>query len=275
MSRPVSVERTETIQAEPAVSLAQLLDVDMPDVDRGGLPLLWHWLYLLERPAQRDLGADGHPVRCVIPEPPGQGKRRMWAGGRVRRHAPLRLGLETTRRTEVVSRTHKRGRTGRLTFVVVRHQILQAGLLAVEEEQDIVYREAPDVTATPEPTPLEPVPLGPGEWEVAVDPLLLFRFSALTYNAHRIHYDREYAREVEGYPGLVTHGPLQALFMAESVRRSGAQGVAIDYRLVAPLIDHQGLVVGCTSDGDVRDTTIRDVGGRITARGRAEVGHVG
>ncbi len=223
------IERTETLQPGPADALGALLGVPVPDLDRGArLPLLWHWLYLLDRPAQADLGPDGHPVRGVLPVPPAPGLRRMWAGGRVRTRGPLRSGFPATKRTSVLSVTEKQGRSGHLTFVTVGHQITQDGQLAVDEEQDIVYRDAIVVPAPapaaeaafaegPDSEPPE-VPLGDGEREIDISPTLLFRFSALTYNAHRIHYDRDFARDVEGYPGLLTHGPLQALAMAEAAR---------------------------------------------------------
>lgn len=248
----------EILQSGPAEAVASLLDVDLPDLDRDGLPLLWHWFYLLDRPAQADLGPDGHPVRGMEP-----GRRRMWAGGRVRTLGPLRCGLPAERYTEVLSTQEKQGRTGRLTFVVTGHRIVQGGEIVVEEEQDIVYRDA--ASGRPE-APVEgpEVPVAENEWAIDVSPTLLFRFSALTYNAHRIHYDRDYARDVEGYPGLLTHGPLQALAMAEAARRRGSGGrLAFDYRLVSPLFDHQGLIV--RSDDGV--TAVRDRYGRRTATG--------
>jgi 3-methylfumaryl-CoA hydratase len=266
---PESIDRTEVLRPEPAVALARLLGVDLPDLENEGLPLLWHWVYLLERPHQADLGADGHPVRGVIPAPPGPGRRRMAAGGRVTLLGPLVVGQKATRRTEIVSTTDKQGRTGHLTFVVVRHTIGQRGDVKVVEEQDVVYRDA--AAAPLETVALTPVSLDVGEWSLPVDPTLLFRFSALTYNAHRIHYDRDYARDVEGYPGLVTHGPLQALAMAESVRRTGALAMAIGYRVVSPLLDHQGLVARSIGSGSLREVSVRDLGGRVTANGRVEV----
>jgi 3-methylfumaryl-CoA hydratase len=266
------VERTEVLQPEPAVALARLLGVDLPDLRTGGLPLLWHWVYLLERPRQADLGADGHPIRGVIPVPPAPGRRRMWGGGRVTRLGPLVVGREATRRTEVASCTDKEGRAGRLTVVVVRHTISQGGAARVVEEQDVLYRAAVPASPRAEPEPVTPVPLESGEWPLRVDPTLLFRFSALTYNAHRIHYDRDYARDVEGYPGLVIHGPLQALAMAECVRGTGAHVMAIDYRLVAPLFDHQGLIARAVPADPGRAVSIRDLNGRITAQGQVRIG---
>jgi 3-methylfumaryl-CoA hydratase len=245
---------TELLLPWPARALGALLDVPVPDLAEEGLPLLWHWLYLLDHPAQADLGADGHPLRNTVPVPP-PGRRRMWAGGRVRQSGPLRCGETATRETTVLSTEDKRGRSGPLTFVVVQHQIWQRGEVVVEEEHDIVYREP---GATPDFPESAEVPAAADEWVVDVTPTLLFRFSALTYNAHRIHYDRDYARDVEGYPGLLTHGPLQALAMAEAGRAKGLQG-DFEYRLVAPLFDHQGMVVTPTS--------VRDRYGRQTATG--------
>jgi 3-methylfumaryl-CoA hydratase len=270
------IERTETLAPEPAHALGALLAVPVPNLGRGeGLPLLWHWVYLLDRPAQADLGPDGHPVRGTLPAPPGPGRRRMWAGGRVRASGPLRCGEPATKRSRVLSVEEKQGRSGPLTFVAVGHQILQHGRVVIDERQDIVYREA---TSQPGPPPAPSadgpaVPAADGEWTVDVSPTLLFRFSALTYNAHRIHYDRDYARDAEGYPGLLTHGPLQALAMAEAARaaghRGGQDGAAQDfeYRLTSPLFDYQGMVVRAVRDGDATVTAVRDVYGRPTASG--------
>jgi 3-methylfumaryl-CoA hydratase len=265
-------ERTEVLQPGPAEALGALLDVAVPDLDRDGLPLLWHWLYLLDRPAQADLGPDGHPIRNTVPAPPGPGRRRMWAGGRVRTHGALRCGQPATRRTSVASVQEKQGRTGALTFLTVQHQISQSGRVVIDEQQDIVYREAAtgSPTATSEEGPV--LPVAEDEWSLEVSPVLLFRFSALTYNAHRIHYDRDYCRDVEGYPGLLTHGPLQALAMAEAARARGWHG-DYEYRLVSPLFDHQGMVVRAVEEDGRVATTVRDRYGRQTATGT--VRHLG
>jgi 3-methylfumaryl-CoA hydratase len=187
-------ERTEMLMPGPAFTLGTLLDVPVPDMDNGaGLPLLWHWIYLLDRPAQADLGPDGHPVRGTVPAPPGPGRRRMWAGGQVRTNGPLRCGEHATRRSGVVSVQDKQGRSGPLTFVVVRHQVLQRGQVVVDERQDVVYRDAASPAgggqaASPATAPV--IPPGDGVRAIEISPTLLFRFSALTYNAHRIHYAR-------------------------------------------------------------------------------------
>jgi 3-methylfumaryl-CoA hydratase len=262
------IERTELLVPGPAEGLAALLGVPLPE---AGLPLLWHWVYLLERPAQSDLGPDGHPARGGIPTPPEPGRRRMWAGGRVRTDGLLRVGRPATRRTAIAAVTEKTGRSGRLTFVTVSHQIEQDGVVVVDEEQDIVYRDAGSAPAPSAVPAADPEPPGPGEWSIETSPVLLFRFSALTYNGHRIHYDREYARTVEGYPGLVVHGPLQALAMAEAARRrpdATAADSLFEYRLLAPLFDHQGLIAGAQPDSaGGLTTTVRDRTGRPTAEG--------
>ena len=205
-------EVTELITPGPAQALAGLLGV--PEVDEE-LPLLWHWVYLLDRPPQDALGPDGHQHRGGMPVPPGPGLRRMFAGGRVSRHGPLRIGSEATRRTWQASSARKQGRSGPLVFVTVRTEVSQGGQVVITEEQDLVYRE-PGANGQARSGPS--VAAAGRDRSVTVDPVLLFRFSALTYNAHRIHYDREYARG-EGYPGLVVHGPLQALLMAGQAAR--------------------------------------------------------
>ena len=266
-------ERTEIPQPEPAFALADLLGVPAPDLAGGaGLPPLWHWVYLLERPALADLGPDGHPVRGTLPAPPGPGRRRMWAGGRVAVTGPLRCGEPATKRTRVLAVTEKHGRSGHLTFVTVGVQVLQRGAVVVAEEQDIVYRDAAGAADPADPA-APVVPAGQGEREIGISPALLFRFSALTYNAHRIHYDRDYCRDVEGYPGLLTHGPLQALAMAEAARAAGGTGgrtgnASFAYRLVSPLFDDQGLIVSAVQGPDVTTVTAaRDRYGRQTASG--------
>jgi 3-methylfumaryl-CoA hydratase len=262
-----AAERTEVLLPAPARALGALLDVPVPDLDSGaGLPLLWHWIYLLDRPAQADLGPDGHAMRGTVPAPPAPGRRRMWAGGRVRTHGPLRCGEPATRRSAVLSVQDKRGLSGSLTFVVVGHQIQQSGRVVVDEEQDIVYREASGAVTAARGRPV--VPAADDEWSINVTPTLLFRFSALTYNAHRIHYDRDYTRDVEGYPGLLTHGPLQALAMAEAARAHGCAGdLFFEYRLVAPLFDHQGMIVRAVPGAGSITTAVRDLDGRRTAQG--------
>jgi 3-methylfumaryl-CoA hydratase len=250
----------ELLSPEPARALAGLLGVPAPGLD---LPPLWHWVYLLDRPAQADLGPDGHPARSWeagwVGAPPGPGQRRMWGGGRVRISGSVHIGLDATRRSTVLAVDRKQGRSGPLTVVTVAHEISQYGRTVVRDEQDIVYRDGPGSLTVPDGSP---VPAGPGEWEIETSPTLLFRFSALTYNGHRIHYDRDYARDVEGYPGLLVHGPLQALAMSWALRPAGPG--TFSYRLLAPLFDFQGMRVAAGPDGSA---TVRDRTGRQTATG--------
>jgi 3-methylfumaryl-CoA hydratase len=262
------VVRTGMLTTEPAEALADLLATDVPGTQ---LPPLWHWVYLLERPPQAALGPDGHPT-TGIPAPPGPGQRRMFAGGRVLTLAPLGVGADATRTTWVAHIAQKPGRSGPLTFVTVRNEYRQGERLAVVDEFDIVYRApgaplplAPgSLQATPWPVPREPA------LTLKVDETLLFRFSALTYNAHRIHYDHRWARQ-EGYGDLVVHGPLQALMMAELVRRRGGGlvGREFSYRLVAPMVGPQTLTVVATDGGLEAGVEVHDVHGTLTAAGSA------
>ena len=257
-----TVSRTELIGPEPAEALAGLLDIAPP---AQSVPPAWHWVYLLDRRPSADLGRDGHPT-SGIPAPPRPGRLRMFAGGRITEHSPLRFGAPATRSTQVVSSTEKQGRSGPLTFVTVRHSIEQEGRLAVVDEQDIVYR-TPGTTLRTEPG-VETLEATPDCLQLQVDNVLLFRFSALTYNGHRIHYDVGYAAE-EGYPGLVVHGPLQALLLRELFRRSGAPstGHQFTYRLVSPVFGDPLLTVRLLPAEEVPTARVEDPAGRVTATG--------
>lgn len=246
-------------------ALAALLNLEGPL--GGTLPELWHWTQLLDAPAQRDLGPDGHPANG-IPAPPGPGQKRMFAGARVRTYQLLRTGEDCERTTQVLDTVVKEGRTGALTFVKIRHTYTQASDICVVEENDIVYREAgsrldvlPGNLEHPQPS-AEPGPL----IRLAVDETLLFRFSALTYNAHRIHYDLGWA-DYEGYPGLVIHGPLQALLMGELHRRHGGGLVGREfvYRLKAPAVGPQWLAAVPGADGLEHGSQVLDTFGNVTA----------
>jgi 3-methylfumaryl-CoA hydratase len=254
--------RTELITRGPAEALAGLLDLDPLSADEP-LPALWHWVYLLERPRQSDLGPDGHPTHG-IPAPPGPGQLRMFAGGRVCLRTPLHFDQAATRTTRVVRTIGKQGASGPLTFVTVRSEIEQQGHLAIFDEQDIVYRPRGGALLAPSGAGAPADPVEPG-LVLHVDPVLLFRFSALTYNAHRIHYDPVYAAH-EGYPGLVVHGPLQALLMGELMRRAGAAlvGQKFVYRLVAPTFGEQRLTAAPPTTGGA-SAQVQDGALRVTA----------
>lgn len=260
-------EVAEVLDVGTAHRLAGLLDVGPEVLADGELPPLWHWVHLLERPASAQIGPDGHPLTGV-PAPPGEGMKRMFAGGRVSLHAPLWLGRTATRRTWVTGSRTKEGRSGALRFVGVRTEISQDGRLAVVEENDIVYRQAG--TRIPvEAGTLDAAPPDLGERatvRLRADEATLFRFSALTYNAHRIHYDLGWCA-VEGYDGLVIHGPLQALLMGEHVRRHGGGllGRRFDYRLVSPAVGTQVITAVADHGQTGGQLALVDVHGRTTA----------
>jgi len=222
----------------PAAALSATLDRDDPPAAPGDpLPPLWHWLYFLPVYRQSELGPDGHPVRGGF-LPPVPLPRRMWAGSRLEFHRPIRMGEAITRESSIASVNHKDGRTGPLVFVVVKHQISGSDGPSVTEQHDIVYRGN---TQPGESAPEPPAAPGSAAWErtIVPDDVLLFRYSALTFNGHRIHYDRRYATEVEGYPGLVVHGPLLATLLTDLVRRNlpQAQITSFTFRAVSPIFD--------------------------------------
>ena len=216
------------------------------------LPPLWQWCFFQEPVAENGLGTDGHPARGGF-LPPADNRNRMWAGGRVEFFEPLKVGGEATRVSTIKHIEEKHGRTGALLFVTVQHDYLQDGVLAIREEQDIVYREP----TPPKLTSGEALPAG--DWSEAVEPTptLLFRYSAVTFNGHRIHYDWPYVTEPEGYPGLVVHGPLIATLNLRAFCRANpkARVKRFAYRGVRPLIAPQTF----------------ETGGRIVAPGKAEL----
>lgn len=199
------------------------------------LPLLHHWLYYWDVKPPEGLGTDGHPAKGGF-LPPVPFPRRMWAGGRLTFHKPLLLGARVTRTSTITSVKEKTGRTGTLVFVTVRHELDAGDGIAVSEEQDLVYREAA-TSALPAPV-AGPAPQVAWAETVQPDPVLLFRYSALTMNGHRIHYDRPYAMDEEAYPALVVHGPLQAtLLIALAARRLSAPITGFEFRGQQPAFD--------------------------------------
>lgn len=199
------------------------------------LPLLNHWLYFWDVQPPAGLGPDGHPAKGGF-LPPVPLPRRMWAGGRLTFHKPLLLGASITKTSTIAAITEKTGRSGTLVFVTVRHELDGGDGLAVSEEQDLVYRE-PAAGMLPAPIPA-PAPQATWVETVNPDPVLLFRYSALTINGHRIHYDRPYAMNEESYPALVVHGPLQAtLLMRFASRNLDAPITAFDFRGQQPAFD--------------------------------------
>ena len=228
----------DDIALAPVLGVAAALDDTETAFEAGSpLPPLWHWFFFLPRAPQSKLGHDGHPERGGF-MPPIELPRRMFAGARMRFHRPLVIGRPARREATIRKVAEKEGASGKLAFVTVGYAIQQDGRLCIEEQQDIVYREPGRPVPPPEAVELPPVPEGAWSRVVEADPRLLFRFSALTFNAHRIHYDRRYAVEEEGYPGLVVHGPLTALLLMELVRNhAGRPVVGFEFRGRAPLFD--------------------------------------
>jgi 3-methylfumaryl-CoA hydratase len=240
--RPGPVETTRRVDPWPAEAFADLLDTPAPPPLRPGdpLPPLWHWFTLLDHFRHSATGSDGHPADGPF-LPPIPARRRMFAGGRLRQDAPIPVGAQLTARSGVADVSVKCGRSGAMAFVTVSHELLVDGARVGVEEQDLVYRSEPEGAPRRPPARLDrseggAEPTGPWRLELSTDPVLLFRFSALTYNGHRIHYDHPYATQVEGYPGLVVHGPLLALLALElpRVHVPDATVCTLDYRLVRP-----------------------------------------
>ena len=254
-----------SLSVEHGRRIAATLDDPRSFVPGDALPLLWHWAFFTPEAPTAQLGPDGHP-RLSADGPMADLPRRMWAGGSVRWSQPLRLGEPAERRSHVGTVEEKVGRSGRLLIVTLHHRYLQGGTVCIDETQDLVYRAAPDAQRQPASAPAPPRAPAPGPaperasapargdgspaasetGAAAIDaalvvrheirePLLL-RYSAITFNAHRIHYDRPYATAVEGYPGLVVHGPLLAtLLTAAATEHAGGSTLAsITYRGVAP-----------------------------------------
>lgn len=212
------------------------------------LPPLWHWLYFLEAKPRDELGRDGHPQKGGF-VPPVALPRRMWAGGRFEFQNPLVLGEEATRVSTIQSVQEKEGRSGPLCFVTVRHEIRQRDQVSLTEEHDIVYRADPDPNA-PKPTPAQAPQQAEVSEQITPDPTLLFRYSALMFNGHRIHYDVDYARDVEGYEGLVFHGPLTATLLADLAQRHlGEPLKQFSFRGVAPIAGMAPFHIEAASDG--------------------------
>jgi 3-methylfumaryl-CoA hydratase len=249
--QPVLVE--DTIAAAGVNRLAATLDLDQRFRDGDALPLLWQWIFFLDWPRTSELGPDGHPRDGVF-LPPIPNRRRMFAGGRVTVHTPLRIGLPAQRHSEVAAKNVKHGRTGEMLFVTVRHTYRQDGAECITEEQDLVYR-SDDGTSTPFARSTEPAAASTAPWSAHphTHPGLLFRFSALTGNAHRIHYDEAYTTGVEGFPALVVHGPLLAVYMAELLRAHAPAAVArFEFRLQKPVFVGDDIrVEGTPSDSGV------------------------
>jgi 3-methylfumaryl-CoA hydratase len=274
-----SEERSVVLSPWPAAALHGALDLDGAPPQIGDpLPPFWRWLYFHDPVRRSALGRDGHLARGRGIYPPITLPRRMWAGGRLQFDHAVHLGEGVTKVTQVAQIARKQGRSGPLVFLSLRHSLYRAdGVRCEVEEQDIVYRHNP-------PSPNVVIaPSGPAartdeDWKRGwtVDPTLLFRYSALSYNGHRIHYDLDYCRRVEGYPGLVVHGPLLATLMLELVKERGPDRAIreFSFRAHTPLFDTEAFEVCGKLSGEGAELWVRAAGegGRLAMEGAVRFG---
>jgi 3-methylfumaryl-CoA hydratase len=262
--------REDVAGAAPLAMLSALLDRDDAPAKAGDpIPPLAHWLHFLPTHRQSEIGPDGHARRGGF-LPPVPLPRRMWAGSRIEFLRPIAVGEPIRRVSRIAAVSAKQGRSGPLAFVTVRHEVSGPAGLALTDEHDIVYRGAEGEAEAP------PVPAPAGEaWsrEVRPDPVLLFRYSAATFNGHRIHYDHPYATGVEGYPGLVVHGPLTATLLLDLLRRNlpGADVASFSFRARRPLFDTAPFALCGLPDEAARSARLwtRDAGGAVTLEATA------
>jgi 3-methylfumaryl-CoA hydratase len=257
-------EARDTVTAGPLDRLSATLDRDdAPFADGDAVPPLGHWLFFLPGARQSQLGPDGHPRRGGFLPPVHELPRRMWAGSRLSFPGTIRVGDRVVRRSTIASVKQKEGAGGPLVFVTVRHEIGRAGEApAIVDEHDIVYRGLQAPAAKLDRRKAEP---GPWRRTVRPDTVMLFRYSALTFNGHRIHYDRDYVTKEEGYPGLVVHGPLIATLLMDLLRRNAPDRHvgAFTFRAVSPLFDGHAMSVNATppdADGLVKLWAANDDG---------------
>ncbi len=263
-------ETSDTLTLSPAQRMAATLNKSEVFVNGAALPLAWHWLYFLPAVRMDHTGEDGHAKRGGF-LPPVTLPRRMWAGSRLVFHRPLHLGERALRKSTVANVTEKQGKSGALVFVLVRHEIIGEQGLALLEEQDIVYREAPNG----KPVPNTQVAPAEAQWsrEVTADAVLLFRYSALTFNSHRIHYDRAYCTEVEGYPGLVVHGALTATYLLDLLAEHAPNRpvTSFSFRAVSALYDTHPFQIAGRIDGDSAQLWALDHEGHLAMSANATV----
>ncbi len=267
---------TDELNATPVRGLSATLDREDPAPGPGTvLPPLWHWLYFLPQHRQSEIGPDGHAKRGGF-LPPVPLPRRMWAGGRLTWDAanPLVVGDAVQRTSRIDSVTHKSGRTGDLLFVLVRHEIANARGLSVTEEHDIVYRAVAQ-PGDPVPPPVAAETGAAWQREIVPDDVFLFRYSALTFNGHRIHYDRRYVTQVEGYPRLIVHGPLIATLLVDLVRRYQPQAFVkgFQFKAVRPTFDLHPFRLNAqpSADGKTVRVWAQDHEGWLTMQGEVQL----
>ncbi|MDR5652132.1 FAS1-like dehydratase domain-containing protein [Ruixingdingia sedimenti] len=260
----------ETVTPELVHRFNATLDRQGDTAPGAVAPLLIH--FCLGQPAAptAGLGEDGHPARGGF-LPPVPLPRRMWAGGGFTFHDDIRVGERVTRRSRILDVTVKEGRSGVLCFVTVEHRVDSDGRAVLTERQDIVYRAAETGGAKAPATPPAAAPAGAQSRRITASAPLLFRYSALTFNGHRIHYDTPYAREVEGYPGLIIHGPLQATLLAHlAADTRGARPARFSFRSLSPIFDTADFTINAEPDGDALKLWTARIGGPVAMEARAE-----
>lgn len=262
--------RHDVVTAGPLDRLSATLDRDdAPHAPGDAVPPLAHWLFFLPDTRQSGLGEDGHPKRGGFLPPVHHLPRRMWAGSRVRFPGEIRVGDAIERRSTIATIDKKSGKAGPLVFVTVRHEIGRPGEApAIVDEHDIVYRGLDAAPASPRAA--EPQPAGAWRRTLVPDAVQLFRYSALTFNGHRIHYDRDYVTTVEGYPGLIVHGPLTATLLVDLIRREApaARVEAFSFRAASPLFDGREMSVNAgrpDAEGRVKLWATNDAGALAVA----------
>ena len=262
-----STEASDIVTAQLVKGLRATLFQDVGEPrDGDAAPFTVHWCLAQPVFPMSMLGPDGHPTRGGF-LPPVPLPRRMWAGGEVEFLDPLRVGDEATRTSTISDVAVKSGSTGTLCFVSVEHVVTTPRGIAIRERQDIVYREMGGTS----PSPKAPPPVAKHRETHVSDPVLLFRYSALTFNGHRIHYDRDYVTEVEGYPGLIFHGPLQAAFIVELAARlhGGTAPKKFSYRGVQPLFEGSEFSVNANENGAGLELWTANAEGQPTMKGTA------
>jgi 3-methylfumaryl-CoA hydratase len=273
----------DTITLAPVRAMTALLDRDDALALGDPLPALWHWLYFLPATKQSEIASDGHPQRGGF-LPPVPLPRRMWAGGHLEFFSPIHLGEHVRRTSHIQSVNHKQGKSGDLVFVTVEHQYHGDQGLCLRETHDIVYRSHSSPSDKPLPPVAAHIMVQSGQdahdvWsrDTVPDDVLLFRYSALTFNAHRIHYDRKYATEVEAYPGLVVHGPLIATLLLDGLRRHSDRPVKnFNFKAIRPAFEcsdqrHLRVNAQMLTDGQHCRLWAQDHEGWLTMQAQAEL----
>ncbi|MBV9561828.1 MAG: MaoC family dehydratase N-terminal domain-containing protein [Bradyrhizobium sp.] len=265
-----STEASDIVTAQLVKGLRATLFQEIGEPKTGDdAPFTVHWCLAQPVYPMSQLGPDGHPTRGGF-LPPVPLPRRMWAGGELQFLDPLRVGDEAKRVSRIADVTLKTGSTGALCFVSVEHEVTTLRGLAIRERQDIVYRDAGGPAAAP-PKPAPPPPAARHRETHVADPVLLFRYSALTFNGHRIHYDRDYVTKVEGYPGLIFHGPLQAALIVELAAklRGGTVPKSFAYRGVQPLFEGSEFSVNANDNGETMELWTANAQDQPTMKGTA------